>query len=188
LNPLRGPNVTSTYPLASSQEVEYSREFKEYGARGSNVINGQTNSSTANLFNNFNTNTNSPLRPPPSHTQAMLNEEDFSPERSVHSQHDNNSHPSHKSRRDTGSAAAAPSSEKEHTGGSWNQKSSPRDKPHSDRPNAENATPVDIHIKIADKDGYHAGNARATPNAAGPSQTPPKEAAHTTCCAKCIIM
>lgn len=184
LTPLRSPNVSSAYPLVSSQEAEYSRD---YGPSRSNLNNGQNNNSAANLFNNFNhTNTSSPQRPPPTTTQAMLNDEEPSLERSVHAHHDvNNSHPhSHRSRRDTGSAAAAPSSEKEHTG-SWNQKSSPRDKLHNDRPHPENTSPVDIHIKIADKEN----NVRSASNVAGPSQQPPpKDATHTSCCTKCIIM
>jgi len=183
LTPLRSPNISSSaYPLVASQEAEYSRD---YGVSRSNANTGQNNNNASNLFNNFNTNTNSPMRPPPT-PQAMLEED----ERSVHSQHEVNNSPSHRSRRDTGSAVAAPSSEKEHTG-SWNQKSSPREKHNADRLHQENTNPVDVHIKIADKEIYNqSGNVHTPPNVSGPShQLPPKDAVHTnTCCAKCVIM
>jgi tau tubulin kinase len=184
LNPLRSPN-TSAYPLISSHEAEYSRDYGVPRAHG----NGLNNHSAANLFNNYNTSASSALRP--AVNNSVNNEDEPSQERSVHSQHDGNSH---RSRRDTGSAAAAAaaqSSEKEHTG-SWNQKSSPRTKPANiDRQHADNTNPGDVHIKIVDKEGNSNNNLQSALNAntSGPSQhPPPKDAMHTTCCAKCIIM
>jgi len=184
LTPLRNPN-TSVYPLTTSQDAaEYSRE---YGVSRSNLNNGLNNNSATNLFNNFNhSSTTSPLRPPT--VQTLPLEEDpggsRSPERSQN-EINNNSHPSHRSRRDTGSAA--PSSEKEQTG-SWNQKSSPREKTPNKPHGRENANSTDIHIKIVEKE--NSGSLHGV-NAAGPSQQqtlPPKDAVNATCCKKCIIM
>lgn len=182
LTPRNNP-TSSTYPLSSSQDAEYSRDAG--ASRPTGLHTG------SNIYNNahYSSNNASPMRVPS--PPLMLRDGDEgspSPERSVHSQHDN----SPRDRRDTGSAAAAaPSSEKEHTG-SWNQKSSPREKGHaSDKPhnNDSSTTPADVQIKIADKENNTPGSLRGSTNAPGPSQTPPKDAVQSkSCCQKCIIM